>query len=381
MPNDVYVGRYPYLRQVPAFRLLQAARIALSPGSIVISMIASVLFLILNRLLVGGVGFVLPMQGPAAVFERVVAEETWRSGPLLLNERSFLWPWTSVLFPAMTSLSADVSRGRLFGAALFFLFAIGLWSLVGTILSRRAAMLFTGEMESTMKNAIQYALRRWHSSAMAPLTPLFAASIAALVAATYGVIGRLPLVGALWLLLGSPFIAILAGAMAFLLLVTAIGWPLMVAAVATDDCDSFGALSRAYSGLTSKPWHALGFLAVMLLVGVVLMLVVNLFAETAFWCAMTSVAAGSGQDRAQTSLLMPLSILMHLVIQGIGGSFFWSAATISYLLLRQQVDGVPLDKVAADDECRPVRDPLPVVGIPATDARADFNGEAFSRRN
>ena len=386
MPNEVYVGRYPFLRQLPAFRLFHAARLALSPGSLVISTIASLLFFTLSWLLSQSIAIDQSVPGVSDVLDKVLSGEATSLRMDLLNrqsfpEQSFLWPWTSALHPAVTLLSAEIDWGRRIKAVVLFLIAIGLWSLVGTVLCRRAAVLFASEDKSSMRNAIQYGLRRWHSSLMAPLTPLFAALIAGIVAAGYGLIGRLPLVGSFWLILGSPFVLLLAGAMAFLLLVTAVGWPLMVAAIATDDCDSFGALSRAYSGLTSKPWYALGFLAVGIFTGIILMSLVNLFAETAIWCAMSSVAAGSGRERAQGSLFMPLTILVSLIVQGVGASFFWSATTISYLLLRQQVDGVPVDQVAADDESRPVRDPLPVVGIPATDARASSNGESFSRHN
>ena len=391
MPSEVYVGRYPFLRQVPAFRLLQAARLALSPGSVVISTLASLLFLTLTWVLGNSIDVDQAVPVASEVFEKAFSGDlaSWRSDLLnsksllgqSLGGQSFLWPWESALYPAVTSLSSGIGWGRRIKTLVLFLIALGLWSIVGTVLCRRTAVLFASEDKSSMRNAIQYGLRRWHSSLMAPLTPLFAALIAGIVAAAYGLIGRLPLVGSLWLILGSPFVLLLAGAMAFLLLVTAVGWPLMVAAIATDDCDSFGALSRAYSGLTSKPWYALGFLAVGLVTGMILMSVVSLFAETTIWCAMSSVAAGSGRERAQGSLLMPLTILVSLIVHGVGASYFWSATTISYLLLRQQVDGVPVDQVAVDDESRPVRDPLPVVGMPATDARASSNGESFSRHN
>ena len=63
-------------------------------------------------------------------------------------------------------------------------------------------------------------------------------------------------------------------------------------------------------------------------------------------------------------------------VKGIGISYFWSATVVIYLLLRQEVDGVPVDRVAPDDELRPVRDPFPVVGIPATDAKTEPNATA-----
>ncbi|WP_373650696.1 hypothetical protein [Schlesneria sp. DSM 10557] len=391
MPRDVSVGRYPFLRQMRAFQLLQAARIALSPGSIAISMAATFLFFVAHWLAGDVVRTADSVNVPPITVQQTSTGELIESHVALPNRsqivaraftlQSFLWPWTSVFHPARTILSSDVSWGYRTKALFSFAFALGLWSLAGTVICRRAAILFGGHRESSIQAALQYSVRRWYSAIMAPLTPLFATLIAGLLIAIIGLIGRLPWVGQAWLLLSSPVILILAGAMAFLLLVTTVGWPLMVAAVATDDCDSFGALSRAYSGMTSKPWYVLSFIAVSFGAGTVLMSLAHLFADTTIWCALSSAAWGSGNERATSALFSPLSFLLRLAVGAVGSSFFWSAATISYLLLRQQVDGVPIDTVAVDDEARPAREPLPVVGIPATDVRADLNGESFSHRN
>ena len=60
-------------------------------------------------------------------------------------------------------------------------------------------------------------------------------------------------------------------------------------------------------------------------------------------------------------------------MQGLLGSFgislFWTSVTIIYLLLRQSIDKMPLDRLAPSDQERPPRDPLPVVGMPAVTDR------------
>ena len=181
--------------------------------------------------------------------------------------------------------------------------------------------------------------------------------------------GQLPFIGPLWLTVTSPATTLLGFAIAFLLLATAFAWPIMVASVATDDCDSFGSLSRAYSGLSGRPWQALGLACVGLLTGTVLISLVLLLGITTVWCTISSVALGSGTERADESLLKPATNLVRLVTSGVGISFFWSTTTILALLLRREVDGVPLERLAQDDNLRPPHDPLPVVGIPATDVR------------
>jgi hypothetical protein len=189
----------------------------------------------------------------------------------------------------------------------------------------------------------------------------------------WGLFGRLPILGSWWLTLTSPFLGFLGLLMALLLLTTALGWPLMVAAVATDDCDSYGGLSRAWGGLLNRPWHFLACVILALMIGLMLMLVAHLFASTASYCSVSSTAFGSGASQAELGLIKPLTRLMKLMLAGVGVSYFWSASTILFLLLRQEIDGLPLNHLARDIGDRPVRDPLPVVGIPATDAEINSN--------
>ena len=143
----------------------------------------------------------------------------------------------------------------------------------------------------------------------------------------------------------------------------------MIGSIATDDCDGFGALSRSYSQLTGRPWNALGFAVIALLCGFVLLSFVSVLGVVTVWCGISSTALGSGQERAERALMAPFASLVRLVVSGIGISYFWAATTVISLLLRREVDGAPLERLSLDDDARPVRDPLPVVGIPATDAR------------
>ena len=376
MPDDISVSRVTFRRQFPVLRLFDAAAIALSPASVAIATLASVLVSVSWWL----VGFLIPFTPSAHMFNDRINGwlQTFKSFPTadFASSEAFIHPWNSVVHPATLILDSSGSWNGRFAGLVQLLLAIGIWSLAGTILCRRSATLFVGNDESTIRSAIQYSIKRYPASATGPLIPLFTALLIGLFIAGIGFFGRLPFLGYLWLMIASPVVMILGFAIAFLLLVTAIGWPLMVAAVATDDCDSFGGLSRAYSCLTGRPWHAFGFWLISLLIGLILMSVVNLLIGTAFSCAMSCTGFGCGDEQAQSSLLFPLSGLSNIAISGVGVSFFWSASTVIYLLLRLEVDRVPLDRLALDDDARPARDPLPVVGIPATDAWKQSNGQA-----
>lgn len=373
MPTDVAVSRDSSRQQFPAVRLFEAAALALSPPSLLAATLAG--------LFLSGVEWLMgPALDPAPISEAF--PEIWTT-PLksIPNEITgplgvLLRPWLSLIQPVMAMLGTSNGLTGWLTSLIQLGLAIGLWSVVGTFLCRRSAMLFAGNDESTVWSAIQYGGRRWVSSAFAPLIPLFSVLLAGLMAAAFGMVGRVPLVGEWFLTIATPAIGLLGFAMAFLLLASALGWPLMITSVATDDCDSFGSLSRATSGLTSRPWHALGLTSLALVVGFVLLGIISILGMTTIWCGTASTAVGSGTERADAFLLGPITYLVRRTVDGVGISFFWSAATVISLLLRQEVDGVPVHRLSLDDDLRPVREPLPVVGIPATDARFKTDRDA-----
>ncbi len=378
MPDKVSADRFSLRRRFPALRILEAAGIALSPASVVIATVTWVLLGITTGL----VDRILPIDRSVVVTEMTV--ETWpntlKATPFIVSgdAQTLAGPWRSVVQPAVFALRTTAGTAAQLNGVIQFVLAIGVWSLVGIILCRRSAFLFAGNDESTVQRAVDYGIKRWATALAAPLIPLTVTLLIGISIAMLGLLGRLPFLGSIWLFVISPLAAIMGFAMAILLLATLFGWPLMIAAVSTDDCDSFGSLSRAYSGLTGRSWHAASYLSLSLLVGLVLTVVVKFVGDATTWCALSTVAFGCGDEAARGSMLGPLRLLVTSVESGVSISFSWSAASVIYLLLRQDVDGVPHDHIAADDADRPAREALPVVGIPATDSRVTSNGKVHS---
>lgn len=282
-----------------------------------------------------------------------------------------LTPWTSVARPAMTALVSATNTREQFSGATRSIIALAIWSLVGVILCRRAAFNFVGDDEYTVRQSIQFGTRTWLTALLTPAIPIVASAILGFIIVIIGLLGRLPLLGPTWLVVSSPLTTLLGLAVATLAILTAVAWPLMVAAVATDDCDNFGALSRAISGLTSKPWQLVIYATVCTVVAFVLMVAVTLFADTTVWCARTFATLGSGEELARQSLLGPVNRIVYDVTAGIAISYFWAAATLVYLFLRRDVDGIPLESLVRENDPKANHDPLPVVGIPATDAKQE----------
>ena len=361
----------PMRRQFPVLRFVETSGLALSPASIAIAIFTSVLLGLAGWGLDQVFGSITSNQKssfhvhstPPAIVIGLVFDPTRIVQPII--------PWANVVHPAVFAVTTE--RGpywRVIGLIRSVL-AFVVWSLIGVILCRRSAYIFAGNDEYQVLQAVNFGVRSWKASLLAPVIPILAVLMIGLAIALIGLLGRFPVLGSAWLAVCSPVITILSLLAATLLLVTSVGWPLMVAAVATDDCDSFGALSRAYSGLTSKPWQVVGYLLISAIVGTILMLTTTLVVETAVWFATTFAALGSGEAVARSSLLGPLRAIVHEIEMGIGISFFWSTACVTYLFLRLEVDGVPFESIVDEHAASANRDPLPVVGIPATDSKPE----------
>jgi hypothetical protein len=174
--------------------------------------------------------------------------------------------------------------------------------------------------------------------------------------------GRLPFIGWMIVMIVSPLVLGCSLVAAFLIVATVVGWPLMVSSIAYDDCDGFGGLSRSYSLWTGRPWQFVWYWLVAAMGGTIAMFLVGWLASCALQVAAFAFQSGMGDE---ADVRWTGELLKGLIVSAYGISYFWTSTTIVYALLRQNVDGVPFHVVAPDDDERPTRDPLPVVGMPA----------------
>lgn len=357
----------------PVWRVFDAAAIALSPASVMISVLAAIVLQIATYL----INTIFPVANVVSLVPTIAGygaglpdAEKWIE---FVKQIPFLSPWFSMVIPIAHEISSPSQRFLRINGIGQFCVSLAIWSLAGTILCRRSALMFAGNDETTFSRTITFSIKRWTRSAGAPLIPLSVALLLAVMLGVIGLIGRLPYLGVAWLVVTSPVVILFSFAVAVLVFATAVGWPLMVASISTDDCDSFGGLSRAYSALTCRPWQTAGLLILGGFVGLILISLVTVFGKITIACGIASVALGSGTAIADERLLYPLEMIVHWITQGVGISFFWTISVVIYLLLRQMIDGVPLHRLAPDDDPSVVRDPLPVVGMPATDVEARTN--------
>jgi hypothetical protein len=250
----------------------------------------------------------------------------------------------------------------IWGIAFLFLccgWAALIWGLFGGAITRIAALTLAREEPLGMFAAIGFARSRLGGYFTAPLLPLAGLLLAAFPLWVLGLAMRVDffvaLAGLVWfvVLLIGVFMAILALGLLF-------GWPLMAPTISTEGSDSFDALSRSYAYVSQRPLHYLFYVAVASLLGLLGILVVDIFAEAILYLSMLAISWGTGAERVQQLMnpgeedrLLSAGVTLIHFWQGFvltfayafRYAFFWTAASAIYLLLRRGVDATEMDEV------------------------------------
>lgn len=244
-------------------------------------------------------------------------------------------------------------------------FALLVLAVGGGALCRIAACEISGRQKLRVIEAWQFSLVHWPRLVLAIMLPLVLAAVLAALIVLPGVIMNVPGLNILGAVLYGLFLLI-GLLIAFLLLVYALGFGLLLPAVACENCDAADAQQRAYAYVLQRPLHLVGY-GIMAVIGLALgYLVVSLFAVTmlnitgGLFGTLTGSAAMSAAVEFDMFNLAPVvagdiypnwhtataawfigfwqSIVVALVAAYVV-SYFFSAATHVYLLMRQACDG------------------------------------------
>ncbi len=248
------------------------------------------------------------------------------------------------------------------------LWLLGVWSFFGTAISRMSAVQFALDERVSLKQAGAFAGSKWLWVFSAPLMPMAGVLLLWFLCVVGGWIGRIPgagpvIVGVLWIV---PLL--LALAMVLLLIGLVFGWPLMIGTISAQGSDAFDGFSRSFDYVYSRFWHLVWFVIVAAAYGMATLLIVWGVAMWLADLAAASVWAGMGAGFQNLSgevpnLFGPLGQMektpshlagrcvsawlsaLALLVAGYGVSYFWSASTIIYFLLRQSEDANHLSEV------------------------------------
>jgi len=264
---------------------------------------------------------------------------------------------------------------------VFFLIAHAAFSVAGGAICRTAALQFARGEKPGLTEAMRFGLRKFPSLFAAPLVPVATIIAVGLSIVLLGFIGNIPLagqitVGALLLL------ALIAGAfIAFVSIGTAAGFSLMFPSIAFDELDCYDAVSRAFNYVYVRPWQMGFYTAIAAVYGSICYLFVRLFAFLLIWVTRGFIEVGiwveadTGLSKLENIWPVPrpgsllgnqipdpatwsdqvAAILIYLFLLVVVGtvvsfvvSFYFSANTIIYGLMRQIVDKTPQQTICAN---------------------------------
>ncbi len=346
---------------------------------------------------------------------------------LVKSEITFaLEPVSKVLLPFYYLVHPSASIGQ----RLFFLLVLGaivsVWTLVGGMISRIAALEYTRKQTISLSKAFAYIKVRRENYLIAPWLPMVPGGVILLGMVVFGFFHMIPWVGDI-LFSGLGWVVMLvSGLVLAVISLGLLGWPIMTVAISVDSDDAFAATTKPYSYLGQKGWLALGsgifctiygsicliFLCWLGSIGIYLakwgvsqtpgVVAVGRSPEFLFINAPTTFgwrtllldgARVDGNPVVENGAIQPTRLesyresltanqrtgaflasgwlyLAVLPLIGVGYSLFWSFLTGIYLLLRRKVDDVEIRDIYLDEEDDPVFAPVVAPDYKPTSARS-----------
>ncbi|MEM7228675.1 MAG: hypothetical protein AAF432_07665 [Planctomycetota bacterium] len=251
---------------------------------------------------------------------------------------------------------------------LFFLIVC---SVGGGALSRMSACQNAQQERLRIRDALGFVRDSSNALVSAPLLPLITVAIAAAGLFGLGILMIAPGLNVIGSVLYG--VALLLGCLlAFLLVGYAIGLPLLIPAVACENCSAGDAMQRAYAYVIQRPVHlalyyatalvglAVGFAVVSVFASLTLNLTASIYGAVAGSESPMSVVGGVGLFDLRTTggveqtgwtnvtAASVLGFWQRLIVLLVGAyvmSYLFSASTIAYLLVRRASDGQDVDEI------------------------------------
>ena len=261
---------------------------------------------------------------------------------------------------------------------IFFVIKLAVISIAGGAICRIAALQSARGEKPGLTEALRFSIKRFTSFFTAPLVPVGIIIFIGLFIFLLGLIGNIPWAGEL--IMGIfVLLALIAGALIAVVLIGAFaGFNLMFPAVAYDGSDCFDAISRSFSYVYAKPWRMVFYTAIAAVYGAICYTFVRFFTFlllcvthrtlqlgvwvenskevdklTAIWPKPEFMNLLGSSGLATTNWTESLAaFLVHLFLLGVVGlvvsfiiSFYFSANTIIYSLMRNKVDNTALEDI------------------------------------
>lgn len=304
----------------------------------------------------------------------LLTENRFSNFSFLSDGSSLLEPMSFFTEPVVTLFQTGASWSSLAYATTQLLWAIIVWAVFGGAITRIAAIQFAQDEHIGTRAALRFSLKRILSLVSAPLLPFAGLGFFWVLCLLIGLFGNIPDAGGIIVSLLWGLAFLFAFVMSLILLVTLAGWPLMMTTISVEDSDGFDGLSRIFSYLFGRIWYFLWLVVVTICYASLCLFFVGLLIQLVSHLSFWGVSWGMGSKQAselfhqnQNTLATTISTgwgsILNILFSGFIISFFWSANTVIYFLLRKCDDGTPLDHVYNADEDQDQADELPLAGV------------------
>ena len=251
-----------------------------------------------------------------------------------------------------------------------------IWSVFAGSVTRMAALEFARGEKTGLKKPISFAMKKFLSYFWSPLTPVLGVLFFIACNVVGGLLGKIEFAGEIAVAVGFPLAIVSGFLIVFLGIVGIIGFILMYPAISSEGSDAFDAISRAYSYVLSRPLHFLTLFITIIVCGTVLSFIAGygacLVMRTSYFTVGLGMGGKLGEIRAfidslsgagdTITALSPISmriaallfmlyiVLVKMAVGSIIIAFAGSASTITYLIMRKDVDGTKMSDVFIEDE-------------------------------
>ncbi|MGB2862901.1 MAG: hypothetical protein WBC05_06210 [Sedimentisphaerales bacterium] len=262
---------------------------------------------------------------------------------------------------------------------IFFIIMLAVISISGGAVCRIAALQFARGEKPGLTEALRFSTKRFVNFFTAPLAPIGIIIFIGLFIFLLGLAGNIPRAGELIVGLSMP-LALFAGVLVAVIVIGAVaGLNLMFPAVAYDGSDCFDAISRSFSYVYARPWRMAVYTAIAAVYGSFCYAFVRFFAFLLLWITRWLLQLGLWVDNGSKEVnklaaiwpkpelrylvrfsppaeanwtewaaaflvYLSLLVIVGLVVSFII-SFYLSANTIIYSLMRNKVDNTAFEDI------------------------------------
>ncbi len=256
---------------------------------------------------------------------------------------------------------------------LFFLIQLVVFSIAGGAICRIAALQFAQDEKPGLTEALRFSINKFTSLVTSPLLPMVIIIIIGLIfISLLGLIGNIRWFGDLMVTI-FMLLALIAGAfIAVASIGTVAGFSLMFPAVAYDGSDCLDAINRSFSYVYARPWRMGFYTATAAVYGSLCYIFVRFFAFLLIWCThlflqlglndkklaaiwpaptfknlvdLPDLSAANWSVQLAAVVIYMLVLAVVVLVVSFIISFYFSANTIIYSLLRKKVDNTALEDV------------------------------------